>query len=50
MSIVEMDASGYILSLAIRSQVTTHGPVPEPGAITLTAIGLAGLLYRIRRR
>ncbi len=49
MNIVDVDASGHILSLAVRSQVTSSGVVPEPS--TWVLFGSAGLaLLRAARR
>lgn len=49
MNIVDMDASGHILSLAVRSQISSGGVVPEPASIFLTSLGLAALLLRRRK-
>ena len=44
MNVVDRDASGEILSLAFRGQLTSSGAVPEPSSIVLlvTVVGLVG--------
>jgi hypothetical protein len=44
MNIVDTDAAGNILSLAVRSQVTPGGVVPEPSTLVFGSAGLALLL------
>jgi hypothetical protein len=50
LSVVDVDASGRVLSLATRSPIGPGGVVPEPGTVTMLGGGLiiAGLLYRRR--
>jgi hypothetical protein len=50
MSVVDYDASGRILSLATRSQITAEGVIPEPTILALFGLGLAGFsLSRLKR-
>ncbi|MBM3725525.1 MAG: PEP-CTERM sorting domain-containing protein [Acidobacteria bacterium] len=49
MSIVDVDSTGRILSLATRNKVTPTGVVPEPGTYAMMAAGVALLLLRRRR-
>lgn len=44
MQVVDTNPSGDILSLAVRSQVTSGGVVPLPSAVWLLGSGLIGLL------
>jgi PEP-CTERM motif len=46
---VDTDATGEILSIAGRGQVTSGGIVPQPGTIVLLGAGLLGLMVRRRR-
>lgn len=48
MGIVDLDASGRILTLAVRAQVTPGG-VPEPATVLLMGTALAGFLASRRR-
>ena len=50
MNVVDMDAAGDILSLAVRAQVNEGGVVPEPSAYACLAGGLALLALAARRR
>jgi hypothetical protein len=50
MNIVDMDAQGNILSLAVRAQVNEGGVVPEPSTYASLAGGLALLALAARRR
>ena len=51
MNVVDRDASGEILSLAFRGELTSSGAVPEPSSIVLL-VTVAGLVGRkaYRRR
>lgn len=53
MNIVDKDSSGDILSLAVQSQISSGGVVPEPASVTLLSLGSLAFLaraYRSRRR
>jgi hypothetical protein len=50
MDVVDRDASGHIMSLATRSQITNGGVTPEPGTLVLLAGGLLGLGLLKRRQ
>ena len=49
MNVVDYDAAGDILSLAVRAQVTPVGVVPEPESALLLLSGLAALAFGRRR-
>jgi hypothetical protein len=49
MNVVDLDASGRILSLAYRGQIGTTGVVPEPATLCLLFFGALPLLRRRKR-
>lgn len=51
MNIVDMDAAGRIMSLAVRSQITAGGVVPLPSAAWtgIAFLGLLGTIHFVRR-
>ena len=49
MNVVDYDAAGDILSLAVRAQVTPVGVVPEPESALLLLSGLAALAFGRRQ-
>lgn len=50
MSVVDYDAAGRIMSLAVRSRITDEGVVPEPSTYAMLGGGLGLLLLAARRR
>jgi hypothetical protein len=50
MNVVDRDAAGNILSLAVRSQVSAGGAVPEPSTFLLFGTAGLGRCWAMRRR